>query len=210
MTIRFIMYVLVLSFVFGFTSCQEKKSKYRTETIQTFGDEFQSIEAQELNNKGTQLSKKGELEKAKKLYLEANTIEPNNPTVLNNLGNIYSAEETEESLALAIQCYSKSLAVSDSTYLNAATNLSLAFHKISAFDKGVKIADFTIQNSDDDMIILASRIHKVYNLIGLGECEQAKQEIEYIKHSVVVTEGFERQLKLLQSHLIRCEYNQKS
>ncbi|HTO36532.1 MAG TPA: hypothetical protein VLZ72_09845, partial [Flavobacterium sp.] len=51
-------------------------------------EEFQSKEAANLNFDGVELAKNNEFNRAETKFLEALDIEPNNPTILNNLGNI--------------------------------------------------------------------------------------------------------------------------
>ena len=51
-------------------------------------EKFESKEADKFNSEGIEFVKKSEYKKAEIMFLKALENEPNNPTILNNLGNV--------------------------------------------------------------------------------------------------------------------------
>jgi tetratricopeptide (TPR) repeat protein len=108
-------------------------------------EKFESKEADKFNSEGIEFVKKSEYKKAEIMFLKALENEPNNPTILNNLGNVKKFQnEYEES----IKYYEKSLLVSDSLYLNSALNIGIATYKSKNYDKSIKLLEYVISESN--------------------------------------------------------------
>ena len=113
-------------------------------------EKFETKKSEKFNSEGVELAKKNEFNKAEIKFLKALKIEPNNPTILNNLGNIKKFKnEYEES----INYYEKSLIVSDSLYFNSALNLGIVFYKIKNYNKSLKLLEYVISKSTDLKLI---------------------------------------------------------
>ena len=186
------------------TSCKDSLKKTdlnNAEQVVIKGDYFETAEAENLNNQGVEYARKGYIEKGNELFKKAESIEPNNPTILNNLGNSNSYMEKHSE---AINYFSKALKVSDSTYLSAGSNLSLEFFKIGKYNKGVQIADYVIRKSDNEFHTIAARIHKSFNLTRLGKCEKAKSELRIIRDKSKTVNNLDDQIEIMESRIKNC------
>lgn len=78
---------------------------------------------------------KGNYEKAKKFYLKANDIEPNNKIILNALGDVSADLKNFED---CIKYFEESLKI-DSLYTITYMNFGTAYNKLLEFDKSIEI-----------------------------------------------------------------------
>ena len=182
-------------------SCKEKTDLNNTQQIVISNDEFKSKKAGELNEKGVDYGKKGYSKKANELLLEAYNIEPDNPTILNNLGLVNSHMKNPEK---SISYFQKSLSISDSTYLSAGTNLSMEYYNVGEYQKGIEIADFVLKNTQNKYQEVGARIHKSFCLAGKNECEKVKVELEIIKSYAEQIDDLEFQIEIIESKLKNC------
>lgn len=142
------------------------------------GIEIQDKKADSLNEKGVELSKKGDYKAGRLSFLKALEIEPYNPTILSNLGlNRF----LDYDYLNAIDYYQKSYKYSDSTYHIAAVNLGLAYYHSKKFENGIEITNYVIENSTDDSILSTAYVHRALNFIGLKNCPKAESDLNYIK-----------------------------
>ena len=147
----------------------------------------------ELNKKSMELAQNGNLKEAEILILEALEIEPNNYVLIANYGNITS------NLTESIKLMNKSYKLSDSTYHAAGSNLSRLYSLNKEFNKGVEIATYIIQNSDNDINSYTAYFHRIQNNLGLNKCEEAINDIEIIKRNFKQIPNSERHIKSVKS-----------
>ncbi len=168
-------YIALLTTIVLCVSCNKNKKKLRTdgETVITESPIGQNKKVIELNQKGIEFSEKNELDKAEKSFLKALEIEPNNYVVLSNYG-LYKTliGEFDES----IQLMEKSLTLSDSTYLTSAVNLSRSYYFNKNYEKGINIATFVINKTDDRKVLFQAYVHRIGNYIASKKCETAINE----------------------------------
>jgi tetratricopeptide (TPR) repeat protein len=147
----------------------------------------------ELNRKSIKLAQNGDLKKAEMLILKALEIEPNNYVLIANYGNITS------NLTESIKLMNKSYKLSDSTYHTAGSNLSRLYAFNKEYNKGVDIATFIIQNSNNDLVSYTAYFHRIQNNLGLNKCEEAIKDFDTIKRKFNKIENSERHIKIVLS-----------
>ncbi len=142
------------------------------------GIEIKDTVALSLNQNGIELTKKGDYKAGRLSFLKALEIEPENPTILSNLGlNRY----LDEDYLNAMDYYQRSYKQSDSTYHIAAVNLGLTYYYAEQFKNGVEITSYVIENSMDKSILPTAYLHRALNFIGMKNCAQAESDLNSIK-----------------------------
>lgn len=139
---------------------------------------FKSEKAKTLNDLAVKMSQNGLKIEAKNRFLEALAIEPNNYTILSNLGlNALLLEDYDKS----IQYLSDAIKASDSTYYMAGSNLGLAYNKISNYDKSIKVLDFVIKNCKDQKILFSAYLNQTLSYLDTENCLEAKKNLYKLK-----------------------------
>ncbi|WP_290628180.1 tetratricopeptide repeat protein [Altibacter sp.] len=161
-------------------------------------------EARELNYAGVQLAKKGKYRKAEKKFIAAFRIEPENPIILNNMGNIYREIGTNK---MALEYYSESFIASDSTYFNAGYNMGIAYCNLGEYDKSLKILQKVIEDTDDPNRIMISEYAKVRVYLSQNDCDRAKQLYIKIKTDLDEFPQFRKNREKLENRIKNCVNN---
>jgi tetratricopeptide (TPR) repeat protein len=164
-------------------------------------DEFKSKEARNLNSDGVEFAKKKKLNQAESKFLEALNIEPNNPTILNNLGNIEKFKYNYDKSKLYFE---KSLIESDSLYYNSALNLGIVNHKTEDFLKSKKLFEYVISKSPDSIQTAIAHYHLCMTYLSLDKCDKAKTELEESKKVFKNDKNFVDKFKYLQTEIKNC------
>lgn len=136
---------------------------------------FKDKEANRLNNEGVRFIKNGEYLNAEKKFIEALKNEPDNPTILTNLGNLTKDfGETNK----AIEFYNDAIMYSDSTNFNALYNLGLTYCNNGQYRDSEQILKYVIKNFDtEDQEALAYYVlSKVY--LNIDECTNAETSMK--------------------------------
>ena len=191
-------------------SCKtEKKSEENTiikrdnKNIDLYigNEKFESKESGKLNLEGVELAKKSEFKKAEIKLLKALGNEPNNPTILNNLGNVKKYQnEYEESIIY----YEKSLLASDSLYLNSALNIGIVTYKIKNYDKSLKLLEYVISESNNLKLIEIAYYNLVLVHLAQNECNKAKTELKKSEQILENNFKFVEQYEYLKSEIRNC------
>ncbi|NQX81602.1 MAG: tetratricopeptide repeat protein [Flavobacteriaceae bacterium] len=193
-----------LCFLFSCKYYNSEKTDLNTlgHQIVISNQKFKSEKAKTLNDEAVDYGKNGFSKKSKELLSEALEIEPDNPTILNNLGlaNRYLGNYNE-----AISLFKHSLKVSDSTYLIAGLNLSLEYSNIGEYKKGIDMSNYVIERSHNKHIIVGARIHKSFSLISLGLCEKAKTELKIIKSYLNEIDNLQVHIYDLEVRIKNCD-----
>jgi tetratricopeptide (TPR) repeat protein len=147
----------------------------------------------DLNERSIELAQNGNLKEAERIILEALKIEPYNYVLIANYGNIKS------NLTESIKLMDKAYKLSDSTYHVAGSNLSRLYSLKNEYDKGVKIATYVIQNSENDINSYTAYFHRIVNYLGLNKCNEARKDFEFLKRNFKHFQNSERHLKKIQS-----------
>lgn len=164
-------------------SCKNNSTKEETNNINEQhkilkGNSYKNTEANDLNEKGVDLSITGNYYEAQIAFKKSLKIEPDNPTTLSNLGlNNFMLYEYDN----AIKYYQEAYKISDSTYHMAAINLGLTYYYKKDFNKGIEITTYVINNTTDTSILSTAYTHRALNFIGNNNCEKAKTDLEHIK-----------------------------
>jgi tetratricopeptide (TPR) repeat protein len=159
-------------------------------------ESFDNNEALRLNNIGIQFIKKNQFKKAEKNFLAAYEIEPKNPTILTNLGNIYREIGTEK---MALEYYNEAFLISDSTYFNAAYNMGISYCSTKEYEKSNEILEYIIGKTKDENEITFSKFIIIRVFLNQNKCENAKKLYNEIKSDLDKFPGLiENRVKLEQ------------
>ncbi|WP_430965276.1 tetratricopeptide repeat protein [Spongiimicrobium sp. 2-473A-2-J] len=199
-------------FVFTFISCKSDRTEHLGDIEIIFhqnggssvfvgGDNFENQDARKLNNDGIALAKEKEFEKAKGKFLKGLEFEPENPTLLNNIGN---TEHRLRNYHKAIYYFEKSLETSDSTYLNSSLNLGLLYWKDYEFEKSVNVLEFTLSNSKDRFEKAFAHLQLAKTYLDMNKCK--KSELSYLQAESELSNisGFTKTLRDLKIEINNC------
>src|SRR5690606_10686548 len=134
-------------------------------------EKFESKKAEDICNEGIRYVEMGEFLKAEVKFKQALTYEPNNPTILNNLGNFEDYMGYKEK---AIAFYKEAFTASDSSYFNAAYNLGRMYCKSGEYVESEKILNYLIDNFKEPQFQSASSYLLANVYLQLKNCEKAK------------------------------------
>lgn len=164
-------------------------------------DNFKIQKARLLNSEGISLAKDGFFQKAKFKFHNGLELEPENPTLLNNLGN---AEHKLKNYYEAISYFEQSLKISDSLYLNASLNLGLLYWKDYEFEKSSRILEYTISKSTNEYEKAFAHLQLAKTYLDMNKCEKSKIALDRAKNGLKEISGFEEKLKKLASEIKNC------
>ena len=184
-------------------SCKSENNSNKKKDIDIYynNEKFESVESEKLNSEGVELAKKNELNKAETKLLKALKIEPNNPTVLNNIGNVKKLKkEYDES----IKYYEKSLTVSDSLYLNSALNIGIVSYQNEKYIKSEKILKYVIIESNDLKLTGIAYYNLVLVYLKQNKCGKAKMEFKKSEQIFKKNFQFAEQYEYLKSEIKNC------
>lgn len=140
--------------------------------------DFKTPEALEFNTKGIALSREGRYAEAKKMFGKALQIEPDNSTILSNLG--INAEK-KGNIQKAIFYFNKSISISDSVNYMAINNLGLLYCHQKQYEKGRALWDYIVENAKDDNILFMTYLNKLTFDGKLRDCVQANKDYDSLK-----------------------------
>lgn len=158
-------------------------------------------EALELNNLGIEHAKKGEFRKAEKKFIAAYRIEPENPIILNNMGNIYREIGTNK---MALEYYSESFIASDSTYFNAGYNMGITYCDLGEYDKSLQTLQKIIEDTDDPNKIMISEYVKVRVYLSKNDCDKAEKLYREIKNDLDEFPQFKMNREIVEKRIKNC------
>lgn len=213
-------YLLLLSFISLLFSCKNENSdKIRKDfqennidfsfsknkkdnDIFNGGEEFKTKEASRMNQKGVNLVKKFDYAKAKIKFTKALEIEPNNPTILNNLGNI---ADLNDDLDKAITYFQESLAASDSLYINSALNLGVIYYRTKSIQKSIVLFNHVLSKSTNRNQRATAHFQLSKSYLEIGECSKARAELLSAKAVFRDVPEFNRKIKFVEGEIRNCE-----
>ena len=165
------------------------------------GDDFENSEANNLNNQGVNLAKDSYFEKAKLKFQNGLEIEPENPSLLNNLGN---AEHELKNYQMAIKYFEESFKASDSLYLNAGLNLGLLYWKDYEFEKSAQVLEYVLLKSNKKYEYSVAHFQLAKTYLDMNFCEKAKQNFRKAKADWKQISGFDKRIQKLEEDMKNC------
>jgi tetratricopeptide (TPR) repeat protein len=204
---KFYLFVILFSIL---TSCKSENNSKEKENLKSnkgnidlyiSGEKFETKKADKLNSEGIEFSKKSEHKKAEKIFLNALKIEPNNPTILNNLGNVKKAQND---YIESIKYYEKSLLVSDSLYLKSALNIGIVSYKTENYNKSLKLLKYVISKSNNLKLTEIAYYNLVLVYIKQNKCEKAKTELKKAEKIFENNFQFVEQYEYLKKEIKNC------
>ena len=139
---------------------------------------FKNKEANRLNNEGLNFIKEDDYDKAENKFIAAYRLEPDNPSILNNLGNIYKKKGTRK---MAMEYYNESYTFSDSTYFPAAFNIGITYNYMREYDKSLEILEYIISQTEDKDKQTIVKFEMANVMIKQNKCSEARNLYENIK-----------------------------
>lgn len=191
---KIIYFYLLLFYIYGCNSNE-------VSTTVIYGQKFDNPKAEELNHFAIEKAKAGQNDMALNIFFDALKLEPNNPTILSNIGLTYEVLDKNEQ---AIEFHEKSLIISDSTYLISGSNLGRLYCHIGEYSKGILILDFVIKNCKDEELLTTAYINRAFNYLGIEDCEKAQSDINFAKNSNLKSEELETQIERLEERIENC------
>jgi tetratricopeptide (TPR) repeat protein len=181
------------------TTEQDSKGKV---AVTKHGEKFVSAFASKLNSEGVDLTEAGKMGEARDKLKEALVFEPRNATVLNNLGLV---ELQCENYNEAIEYFNKSLAETDSSYLNSAVNMGLTFYYMKKYDECVKISEYVVGKTKDTVLNAGAHLNLTLSFSDQGKCKKAKQEYELTYALLRGNAAASNQMERLKQKVAACK-----
>lgn len=163
-------------------------------------EDFKNQRASELNIEGMNFIKNGEYLNAEKKFIEALKQEPDNPTILNNLGNLTKnfGDSTK-----ALEFYKKSIILSDSTYFNALYNLGLTYCNMNRFRESEEVLKYILKNFNNENQLSATNFVLTNVYLALEDCNKAQialnQTKSFYENNPAMIENFNKLKKKVQN-----------
>ena len=196
MKIRCLLFLLLFAI-----ACGEKKSPERYSSISISEQKFENQRASELNSLGIKKAEDGKHESAKELFFQALNLEPDNPTILSNIGLYYQGQEMNQK---AIEYHQKSFVASDSAYLISGANLGHVYYQIGDYSSGIKILDFVIENGMENRLLTVAHINRGFNHLEKGDCKKAKSDLNFAKSNASKDGELNFQIERLEKKIKNC------
>ncbi len=191
-------YKLLIFIIPVLISCEfsNKKDSFSGENYRKIGSEIITLKkdganglkegskAHKLNSKGIDLGLKENYLEAEILLKEALQEEPNNPTILNNIGLTFFHRGIYNT---AIKHFNQSLKFSDSTSIMAATNLGLTYYHQMDYARALKIMNYSLSKQNGDNVEkLIVRLNRIMVNVELEDCDEIikdRKAIEYLRYN---------------------------
>jgi tetratricopeptide (TPR) repeat protein len=202
--------ILILVFIL-LISCNKQKKfikisdnpyiEYSKEgyNISIYISDFKLGKGNDLNSEGMDFARKENFEKAREKFTQALSIEPNDPVILNNLGNI---EHHSYEFEKAIEYFEKSLISSDSLYVSAGINLGKTYSLIGEKEKSELLFNEILKKTDIDFLNGLCYFELTRSHLDYGEIKKAKFSFSKANSILTNYEDFETELNELESKII--------
>lgn len=164
-------------------------------------ESFNNVEALRLNNMGIQFLKEYQYKKAEKNLIAAYRLEPKNPTILTNLGNIYREIGTGK---MALEYFNEALIISDSTYFNAAYNMGVVYFSMKEYEKSKEILEYIILQTKDENEITFAEYEIVRVYLNQNKCSKARKLYNRIKSDLDKFPEFKEDREKLEQQINNC------
>jgi tetratricopeptide (TPR) repeat protein len=201
--------ILILSLLF--LGCKKEKSRFVVvsrkplieyvkdgNNILIYDSNFKLGKANDLNRAGLKLMEENNSVEARKRFIKALAIEPDNPVILNNLGNL---EFKEFQFKKAIEYCQKALVVSDSTYTIAGHNLGKTYGLIGEDKKSEEVYKFIIKKTKSTFLKGITYYNLADMYLEYGEIDKSYIALSYAKRFLSKYKDFKEELEKLELKL---------
>lgn len=161
--------------------------------------DFRLNKGNKLNSEGIDFARNENFEKAREKFVQALTIEPNDPIILNNLGNL---EYNDHKFEKAIEYLEKSLIYSDSLYVTAGINLGKTYSLIGEKEKSELLFNSILTKTDIDFLKGLCYFELTRKHLDYGEIQKAKLSLLNANSILTNYEDFEIELNELETRII--------
>lgn len=183
-----------------FVSCDKKGSQSLIYTSRE-PEMFHSRKSDSLNAMGLKAARNGDIDRARTYFQQALKIEPNNPSIINNIGLLQFNIGNLDSAAYYCEL---SLLQSDSTYINAASNLGLIYFRRQDYDKCITIAEYIEHNSHDGFLIGIAKLNQAMALNEQSRCLEARVAFQKANSLLLDHDGTRKQVQAVEQAVSNC------
>ncbi len=166
--------------------------------ILIFISDFSLNEGSKLNLEGVDLARNEKIDKAREKFIQALTLEPNNPIILNNLGNL---EHKDYKFDKAIECFEKALIHSDSLYVSAGINLGKIYSLIGEKEKSELLFNSILKKTHIDFLKGICYFKLTRKHLDYGEIQKAKLSLSNANSILTNYEDFKTELNELETRI---------
>ncbi len=213
---RGIAYIIII-YILLFCKSNQEENQQKVDTIQLEviipdGSEkaniflsnynFDNPKANKLNTEGTLLIKRGKYVRAEEKFKEALSYEPDNPVILNNLGNYmdYMAYKKE-----ALDYYSQAIVATDSSYFLPMYNLARVYCKMGKYQECEKMLNIVLYKFKEAEFQSVSNFLYSHIYIYQEKCEKAKIYYKRAKQFYDTIPELQSSLKNLELKIEQCQ-----
>ena len=145
-------------------------------SISLFHENFVNTndEFNELVDQATTLASEGKFKMARDLFDEAMKIDPNDPVLLNNYGNL---EHRDKNFSQAIAYFQKSIDVSDNKYIVAYINLGKTYGLIGETEKSEEAYSFALEHTEVPYFKGLTYLHLAQYYLDYGVKEKGLESV---------------------------------
>jgi tetratricopeptide (TPR) repeat protein len=195
------MRTLVLLLALLFSACAEVQEEKSPTHIISGNDEFTTQEALDLNAKGIESGTVGDWNQARDYFNEGLSYEPQNITLLSNLGNVEMLSgNSDEALKIYKQCIAL-----DTGYFNSYLNCSRILYDNGDQSGVIDFSDKVVRRSNDPMQLGVAHymLAKVY--LDQSKCDSARVHIQKSLEFITAGKQDATQSELLQEQINNCK-----
>ncbi len=201
----------ILLFAMTYFSCNETKDygegfKQQKNHPSLYSDDYEypisNKEAYIFNEKALDKINSNKFNKALKLFQKANELEPDNPSILSNIGNVYQRQVI---YGQAEEYYNRSIEVSDSNYLPAIVNLSSLFMDKEEYEKSIKLSETLLGKFEEPKYQAGLFFNLLIAHSKVGNCKSALIYYKELKMRVKITGQYFFEEKAMK-YLKDCDY----
>lgn len=148
--------------------------------VSVYTSDFKLGEGDDLNSQGMEFAFKKNYDEARQKFIQALLLEPNDPIILNNLGNV---ERHNYEFEKAIEYFEKSLIASDSLYISAGINLGKTYSLIGEKERSDLLLNEILKKTDIEFFKGLCYLQLTRGHLEYREIEKAK--LSFSKASLI-------------------------
>lgn len=162
---------------------------------------FKNTEANRLNNEGIDALKEEDYDNAETKFIAAIRLEPDNPAILNNLGNIYREKGTHR---MAMEYYKESFIFSDSTYFPSAFNMGVIRNLMGEYDKSFEIFEYILSRTKSENERTTVMYEMAHVMIKQNKCSEAINLYDSIKTDLYKFSEYKEDIAKFEKKIKNC------
>lgn len=194
-------YKLLIACTLMLSACSGSQEEKSPSHIITGNNEFSTQEGLDLNAKGIEAGKVGDWNQARDYFNEGLSHEPQNVTLLSNLGNVEMLSgNTDEALKIYKKCIEL-----DSAYYNSYLNCSRILYDIGDQSGVIEYSEKVISRSNDPSQtgVAHYMLSKVY--LDQAKCDSARIHVQKSLELLAAGKVELTQAEMLKEQISNCK-----